>query len=175
MPTRHQFVLPKTKSAEEFESMVLDCAEIIWKQKFNKFGRNGQAQHGIDLYSQDWSILIQCKNYTNENKANDLIKSIESDYNRAVNEFQDMKCYIVATSHSKDAVIQKRIRGIKSHSDSIEVGTLFWDDIEEILCCHEQLLSKYYPQMSYMPSPQIFKDNALYAKPFKKPYFYMIK
>lgn len=171
MPTRHQFVLPKTKSAEEFESMVLDCAEIIWKQKFNKFGRNGQAQHGIDLYSQDWSILIQCKNYTNENKANDLIKSIESDYNRAVNEFQDMKCYIVATSHSKDAVIQKRIRGIKSHSDSIEVGTLFWDDIEEILCCHEQLLSKYYPQMSYMPSPQIFKDNALYAKSFQETLF----
>ena len=90
----------RPESWQEFERLVRDCAELKFKKEFRFFGRSGQKQYGIDIFSRDWSILIQCKDYTDDES---LIKKIDGDYETAKAHFSDdgkpfFKTYIVATT-----------------------------------------------------------------------------
>ena len=65
MSSRIYNILPKQTDAKIFEQMVKDCASKKYNKEFNLYGRTGQNQHGIDIYSiNDFAEVIQCKNYT---------------------------------------------------------------------------------------------------------------
>jgi len=65
MPLSTEFNLQKTNDAVEFEDMVCDVCTIKFGLVFQKYGRSGQKQYGIDIHSvgQKELICIQCKNY----------------------------------------------------------------------------------------------------------------
>jgi energy-coupling factor transporter ATP-binding protein EcfA2 len=111
---------------QEFERLVRDCAAVEFGQEFHLFGRIGQNQHGIDIFSHDWKILIQCKAYTDEKE---LISAAKKDYDTAKAFFREndkpiFERYIIATTLPTDGNAQKELKGIEFW---------FWDDICRII------------------------------------------
>jgi|GEM_PF-3400570 len=143
MPTPAQMVLPKGKSADEFEDICRDVLSDEYKMKFERYGRNGQKQNGIDLYckNDDGSFLVaQCKNYCNENSAERLIKKIEKDFADAeqLSGFC-FKSFIVMTSMDRDVAVQNTFKNCR------KIEIIFWDEIQEAICKNQNLLKKHYP------------------------------
>jgi len=53
MPTIPQSELPRPKSWDEFEEIVWDIYQRLWKDPHaQRYGRSGQAQQGVDIYGQ---------------------------------------------------------------------------------------------------------------------------
>ncbi len=56
------YLLPVPKSPEVFEDLVRDLANALHKTThFEKYGRKGQQQSGMDIVSHADKIYIQCK------------------------------------------------------------------------------------------------------------------
>lgn len=89
MSTPSLMILPKSKSAEKFEIICKDVLFEIYGKGFVQYGRQGQKQHGIDIYSRDDDdlfIVAQCKNYYEIGSSRRLIEQIKKD---------------IATAHTK--------------------------------------------------------------------------
>lgn len=65
MPLPSEYNLPPTKDPGEFEDMVCDVCIKRFGRGFQRYGRSGQRQSGIDIISTGAEKLIgiQCKNY----------------------------------------------------------------------------------------------------------------
>ncbi|MCR4935033.1 MAG: pentapeptide repeat-containing protein [Oscillospiraceae bacterium] len=118
---------------QEFERLVRDCAAVEFGQEFHLFGRSGQKQHGIDVFSDDWETLIQCKDYRD---AKTLMKAIAEDFETARSHFQEkgspfFHTYIIATTLDTDAAVQEQVRALGG--DGIRVDIWFWDNICRII------------------------------------------
>jgi hypothetical protein len=66
MPTPSTSDLPKPKSWDEFEDIVWSIYIQRWQDPHaQRYGRNGQAQHGVDIYGQQNGsskyVAVQCK------------------------------------------------------------------------------------------------------------------
>lgn len=146
MPTPSQMRLPRPTSDDEFEEICADVLSQKYGASFQRFGRKGQSQNGIDLYSNDFRVVAQCKNHQNYSH---IVEEIKSDYNNATKHFQLQK-FIVATSLSRDTNTQTLISNI---AQNIEI--LFWEDIEQIICNNNDLLKKHYPTFSSLNSQDI--------------------
>ena len=127
MPTPSLIQLPKTKSAEEFESMCADVLANIYNMEFSPYGRNGQKQNGIDLVSSSSRIVAQCKNYylTSYDK---LQKQLNEDIISANELPFEIHTFIVMTSLEVDVNIQNYII---SKNAQFEIKIMFWI---KILC-----------------------------------------
>ena len=67
---------PKLKSYEMFELLARDVMQIKLGTILSLYGRNGQKQNGIDLYtSGENRIVVQCKDYLS-NKSSDEINKV---------------------------------------------------------------------------------------------------
>ena len=145
MPTSSIFLLEKPKSYDEFEEMVEDCAPKRWNRKFMRYGRSGQKQHGIDLYSDDWEIVIQCKNY--EDFTHDLQKKISDDYHNAVSKFGNIKLFVIATTLKNDTKIHDFIGKFPTEknaaSKTVRIEVLLWEQIEEYISTDPALVKKF--------------------------------
>lgn len=154
MPIPFQYNLSKTASPEEFEHMVKDCAEITWKQKFSRYGRNGQNQYGIDIFSEDGCILIQCKDYLKNDKKyqKKFLQEVYQDYEKALSHFTAVKRFVIVTALDRDASLQDDLLNWKEERNAvgeiIQKDIWFWDDICEIVAQDRKLLKKYYPELS---------------------------
>ena len=65
MPLPIEYDLQKTKDSYEFENIVCDVCIKKFERDFQRFGRLGQNQYGIDIISdvKGKLICVQCKNY----------------------------------------------------------------------------------------------------------------
>ena len=172
MSSRIGHKLPKKTDPKIFEQMVKDCANKKYNKEFNLYGRTGQNQHGIDIYSiNDFAEVIQCKNYTtNDKKA--LKAKINEDFQSAYKYFCEEKkwnftSFIVATSADKDKCVDDVVIENNLHSE-IKTKILFWEDIEEIILANTDLLLKYYKPFVIDSSELkiVYTDNRDYADRF---------
>lgn len=122
------------ESGNEFEHLTQAVCTYKYGESFTPYGRNGQCQHGIDLFSNGYRICIQCKNYQGNNAVTRLLAEIKNDFLSAVNKFQNsMKTYILATTVRRDTVVQDLVYQISRDYPEINVEILFWEDFQEIL------------------------------------------
>lgn len=150
MPNANTMILPKTKNYEEFESMCLDVLNILDSDHvYEKYGKKGQKQDGIDLTTTDKSYVAQCKNY---NSPKNFLTKIDKDIESAKKKFGNLRMYTIMTSLDRNTKIQDHfsnfsIKGGKLKNKSgqdIYIRIYFWDDIEETIGNNEKLLNKYY-------------------------------
>ena len=148
MPTAVTMVLPKSRSADEFELICKDVLSEKYNKNFVRYGRQGQKQSGIDLFFVDedgMCVVAQCKNYFNPNTANMLISSIKKDIEATKKSGFRVKKFIAITSMDRDANVQSALEHICC--DEI----IFWDDIQSALCNNENLLKTHYPNVYQAP------------------------
>ena len=112
-------------SDNKFEDV---CTQILSKKYgclFQRFGRQGQCQYGIDAYTNN-GIYAQFKNYRTINSKKQFIERIQKDFSAASEKFSDIQKFIVVTHLNRDTFIQQKIKDLNC---CIEI--LFWEDIEK--------------------------------------------
>jgi len=150
MPTLKNSKLPKPTDSDEFENMVLSACKIKWDSpNFQKNGRRGQSQDGVDLVGLDdlmRMVGIQCKNYS----AGIESSLVTSEIALAENFEPKISAYYIACSSEYDSKLQKEVRIISLERISqgkFPVSIIFWDDIIDALLSVRSEFSKYYPEI----------------------------
>ena len=136
MPTLAQEGLPIPETFEEFESIVCDVFTSMFGIQFQKWGRKGQKQEGIDLIGEN--IGVQCKNYQTAKLTTSLI---EADIQKAEQLMPPLSRLYIVTTASRDVTIQKYIMQRKGN---LYVELYYWDVIERYLLQNEQILKCHY-------------------------------
>jgi hypothetical protein len=151
VPTIASSQIPPPKSWDEFEEISLAAAKLRWKSPdFFRNGRQGQRQDGVDIFSgsaSEKSIGIQCKNTV----SGISISVIDKEIRNAASFVPEIDSLYIATTASRDAVIQKYVRGVskkRKSSSEFTVEVLFWEDIAGDLCADDAVFFKHYPQFS---------------------------
>jgi len=145
--------LPKISNHDTFEDLVCDLFnEIENTNTFKRFGKNGHNQKGIDIFSSEKDIVIQCKKKDINRKdillRKELFTDIESDINNII--FGELKInfktiYFVST-YQDHPDIDEYCESIKDEKKiSFEVVYWGWDTLQNRILNYTSLLSKYYP------------------------------
>lgn len=141
MPDRIKIKPPE--DSQEFEEMCCDLINNLnddpKEGNYVIYGRSGQKQNGIDIHSDKFSIVVQCKNYS---KKNDFVSKIKKDYQNAMKEFAEFEPqeFIVMTSLRRNKDINKEIAKI---SENVPIHIWFWEDIKKKLVLNPKILSYY--------------------------------
>lgn len=150
MPTLANLRADPPRGWDEFEDIVCSAAKNRWKNEdFTRHGRQGQSQHGVDVYGMNnkgQMIGLQCKNTCSGvtmDTVNDEVKIAET--------FKPplFKLYI-ATTAPTDSSIQESVRLLsekRKQDGQFEVGILFWNDIWHDLSLHEERAYQHYPHL----------------------------
>jgi hypothetical protein len=171
MPTISSLQLPPPKHWQDFETLCCDLWREVWNDpNAQKNGRQGQAQHGVDVFgrSRDRLVGVQCKgkdNYTNqkitEEELRDEVTKARS-FRPALAEFT------VATTAPRDVAIQTLARELSEQHRTcglFSVHVWSWDDIVESLGGFLIVAAKHYPQFVFRYDPDfalIGEQRALY-------------
>lgn len=135
--------LPIPQDDKEFEIIVKDYCKKIYNNA-DLFGRNGQKQNGIDIFSvneDDNTIIgIQCKFYSKINK-----KDIDSIINELEGFTQPLSKIIIATTAKRDSKIQEYTLELNVTRE-VKIEMLYWDTISDIIVTDEEMLKRHYPQ-----------------------------
>lgn len=127
------YYMPGSDDPHGFELLVRDCAAIKFGQDFHLRGRSGQTQDGFDIFSDDWTLLIQCKAYSETTKNyRDLRKDIKAEFTKVKahlqrEEREDKRPFwrfIFATTLKSDSPTQDIARDIPVKEIDEELGKL---------------------------------------------------
>jgi hypothetical protein len=106
MPTLPSMNIPTPRYWEEFEDICLSSFKLRWTSpNLTKHGRQGQAQHGVDIYGEDrLGVLvgIQFKKYEDELTE----KTVEKEIEKAEKFTPGIKALYFATTAPADTKIQ---------------------------------------------------------------------
>jgi len=142
---------------QDFESLCKKLWGEIWNSSdIRKNGRNGNNQHGVDVYGipdgENQYYGIQCKGkdeYTDKHFTED---EINIEIEKAKSFLPPLKKYYLATTAVKNADIeqfvrQKNIESIKSGLFSIELYS--WEDIVELIDENKRTHDWYIKNQNY--------------------------
>lgn len=148
--------LPPPDNWTAFEDLCWGLWKFIWRDdSAQKNGRNGQSQHGVDVFGrpnkgQYWAG-VQCKGkdtYTDQELTE---AEIESERNKAQGFTPRLSEYAIATTASRDASLQRIVRDISDrsmHEGLFSVTVYSWHDIVDLLYEHTPpIASQFYPQI----------------------------
>ena len=161
---------PKINNPEIFEEFCRDILNIKYNLNFNLYGRKGQKQDGIDIYSDSKDkllIVAQCKNKSKINLPK-FYSQITTDINSTENLNFKINEYIVMTTLDRDKNIQDFIIDI-NNKFSFKISIMFWQDFENIIIDNQNIQYKYFKNFidcSEIPS-QVFNNIISYCNTIK--------
>lgn len=132
----------KPKNWQDFEKLC----KLLWGEIWNcsdsikQHGRQGQAQHGVDVYAYvekyGGYCGIQCKGKDDYANAQLTEAEIDNEIDKAKTFSPKLKRFIFTTTANKDAVIEQYIR--QKDIECIELGLFHidvfsWEDIVDLL------------------------------------------
>lgn len=136
---------PKINNPEIFEEFCRDILNIKYNLNFNLYGRKGQKQDGIDIYSDSKDkllIVAQCKNKFKINLP-EFYSQITTDIISTKNLNFKINEYIVMTTLDRDKNIQDFIIDI-NNKFSFKISIMFWQDFENIVIDNQNIQCKYF-------------------------------
>lgn len=140
------WVINKFDDYQKFESLAIDFLTKQTRLAFQKYGRNGQEQYGVDAYALNGIqyVLAQFKNRTSNNPY-ELINKLNNDIESAVEHFgrERIQSFIIVTSHDRDNNIQDFCMDMQN-IHNIQICIIFWDDIVRALQFYPDLYNNYF-------------------------------
>jgi hypothetical protein len=165
MPTISSSVVPPPKSWDEFEDITLSAAKLRWNtDDFQRNGRSGQAQSGVDVFGHDdhdLQVGIQCKNTV----GGVTIAVVDEEVANAEAFDPPLAHLYIATTAKRDAPLQQAVRKLSAErrrDGKFLVNLMFWDDICGDLATNEEVFFAHYPQFRTRTDPARQHDRALY-------------
>lgn len=147
-----KYQLPAPNNWQDFEDICHYLWRSIWGDPAtHKNGRQGQPQHGVDIwgrasYEKEYSG-VQCKG-KEVNWGRVLTKDELTDEANKVDDFTpSLKHFIVATTSPSDAGIQEVCRNInfgRKHNFDVDVWS--WDEIAEEIQYRQEVFERFYPR-----------------------------
>lgn len=133
--------LGKPRNWQDFETLCKKLWGEIWNcPEIKKNGRNGQTQHGVDVYgipSYDSHYYgIQCKGKDDYSNQQLTIKEIDEEIKKARLFEPKLKKLYFATTAPKDVVIEKeiRVRNLNHKRENLfEIHLFAWEDIVDLI------------------------------------------
>lgn len=155
MPTIHAMDLPRPTNWQDFELLVRDAFAQAWASpQLQINGRQGQAQHGVDIVGADSigrRVGIQCKRYAQILRLHDIREEVE----KAESFSPPLSALFIATTCDNEAVLQQQVRALSDQrvaSGKFGIGILFWGDIVAALQLNPAVFRVHYPQVVLAPS-----------------------
>ncbi|HGM5045045.1 TPA: hypothetical protein ACKPZV_002262 [Stenotrophomonas maltophilia] len=149
MPTNANSSLPAPKSWDELEDICRDSFGQRWlNPNLVRHGRQGQTQHGVDIYGDDDKgtlVGIQCKNTSGLISKSTVDKEVAN----AEKFSPPIGTLYIATSCDSDSTLQEYVRLLSQSRTSqgkFKVEVVFWPAIVQDLSLDPVLVQKHYPQ-----------------------------
>lgn len=137
-----QTLINKPKNWQDFEKLCKLLWGEIWscEDAIKQHGRQGQNQHGVDVYAYvekyGGYCGIQCKGKDDYTQAQLTESEIDGEIEKALNFKPELKILIFATSANKDAKIEEYIRNkdIENRNKGLfGIDIASWEDIVDQL------------------------------------------
>ena len=147
--------IPPPKNWQDFESLCADLWARIWKDPDTQMhGRQGQAQHGVDVYGRPGQgqeyAGVQCKGKDVYNNKEVTEVELKDEVEKAKKFQPTIKHFILATTAPNDVKIQAVARAItEQHQNEglFDVVVMGWDEIQRRLTDYPELIDKHYPEI----------------------------
>ena len=154
----------KPENWQDFEKLCKKLWGEIWKcsDTIQRNGRNGQNQHGVDVYGipQGLNVYygIQCKGKDEYTHSQLTEKEIDREIAKAKTFEPPLKRFVFATTANKDAAIETYIR--KKNIESLEEGSFeicisCWEDIVDLLEEQRNTYNWYINNCQYKDSSDV--------------------
>ncbi len=156
--------IQKPANWQDFESLCKKLWGEIWEcsDSIKKNGRNGQAQHGVDVYGipkgENNYYGIQCKGkdeYTHSQLTKD---EIDVEIDKAKKFKPSLKKLIFATTANKDAEIEEyvRIKNLTNIKEGLfEIDIFSWEDIVDLISENKRTNNWYVHNILYKDKSNI--------------------
>ncbi len=142
MDLRDPASIPLPTTDEQFEQLCLLIARDKYGPEYYRYGRKGQAQYGIDIYSAYFNgRCLQCKLHKKEISDTKLINELRSDLAKAKQKFPDLNQFIFAVSVESRPAIQDVCKELSSQN--LIVVSWFWNQMQEDIARSKWLLRNY--------------------------------
>jgi tetratricopeptide (TPR) repeat protein len=132
-----QYELPKFKNESDFETFCLDLFKAVFEDSSGKkYGRKGQAQHGIDLYFADFpqaKKAVQCKVRSDKLTLADIQEDLEK-----FKEFPHEGYEIIF------ATTANRYKNLQDDCLKINTQIYAWEDLLELLDSNLDIFHRYF-------------------------------
>lgn len=145
-------ILLPPENWQDFETLCKKLFGEIWKcpDTVKKNGRNGQKQHGVDVYGTAKGETqyrgVQCKGKDNYSNKGLTTEEIDAEIEKA-RVFKPSLCaFYIATTGRKDAVIEEYVR-IKDVDNRLkggfEIHLVCWEDLADLIECNRDTFNWY--------------------------------
>lgn len=128
----------------EFENLLADLFNLEEAHSgYYVFGRRGQKQSGIDVYSNQSKTAIQCKYKDKAQNVLAIKKEIETEVRKAMDSQLEIRHYIFATTspHDKDLQI---FSAELSENIPFPISFLGWEEIRKKVIKYPNILNHYF-------------------------------
>ena len=149
----NQYQLPAPNNEDLFEDAICELFDNIKNSStFKKFGRKGHNQKGIDIFSAEKNIAIQCKKKDLSRKdillKKELFDDIEKDVKKILD--NDLKIefdilYITSTFKDNPEIDEYCETLKKELKTDFEIIYFGWDTLQSKFMDYNNLLQKYWP------------------------------
>lgn len=151
MTAPHAATYRRPADWKQFERLSLAVMSCVFKSRFDQYGREGQRQHGVDLYCRlkDGSLIaVQCKG-RNENLGKSLTVA---QVNQAVLETEQFPFkidhFFILTTSPHDKLLTNRALELTEERASAGKGTVDvwgWGALEAVIQENASLQESFYP------------------------------
>jgi hypothetical protein len=176
--------LRKPNNWQDFENLCKKLWGEIWRcPEIKKNGRNGQGQHGVDIYgipeNESQYFGIQCKGKSEYYGKPFTEEEITAEIQNAKSFQPALKKLYFATTAVKDSVIESfvRVKNIENKQLGLfEVHLFSWEDIVELVDENKQTHDWYVKSQNYKANKNVLvtfdddKDEITLNPVFQKLY-----
>ena len=135
-----------------FEDLVCDLYNSLHPQThFERFGKKGDNQKGIDVYSVITKEAIQCKkkdlSRPDSNIKRELRNDFKSDILKAMTLEMEIELLIFTSTYKNNAGLEEYLQGLKRKlRPKFEVMYVGWDSLSGRIHQFPHLINKYFPK-----------------------------
>lgn len=153
---------------KEFENLICDLFNADRKTvSFETYGRSGQRQYGVDVFSEEYATLIQCKYKENLDKSKlketlkeEIKEELKKTFDKKAvwyNEIGKFNHFIFASTFYHDTELQNFALNLKDDNGNkypVTISYLGREEIIKLICKHEDVMIKYFRNVFEQLLPQ---------------------
>lgn len=149
----NKFQLPPLSNEDIFEQFICDLYNLEFPQSgFQRFGKKGDTQDGIDIISTKKRIAIQCKKKEIQRNNKRVLAELKAEFEQCIQASlafnHEIDELVFASTYNDSAELIKYLIGLKNkYNPSFNLVYIGWQTIEEKAQKHFSLLTKYYPSL----------------------------
>lgn len=162
--------IPPPRDWQAFERLCWKIARILWGDESTQMhGRNGQKQHGVDVYCRHRDtghlIGVQCKGKDRNFGEPPTVDELSDEVKKAKTFDPPLRQFILATTTPIDAALQQRARQLtKDHTEQglFEVIVWGWEQIVQFATtgpCKDHRADLFPESFPYADLRQILSDE----------------